>query len=121
MRIAVGIIGIMLGLLVIMQSCTIMVGSDIAGDSVTSESGAVGILIGFLYFVGGAFAFGLPTVSLVMFIIAAVAGFAAASQGVFADLQIWAYGALILAVMSFFALRKARKTSGDRTPGEGSR
>ncbi|MEO3385260.1 hypothetical protein [Mesorhizobium sp. CAU 1741] len=108
MRIAIGILGLALGMLVLLQSCAISIGSDVVGDATTSEAGGVGIIMGILYFIGGAFAFGLPLVSLIVFALATLAGLTIGT-GVFADLQIWAYVALALAVLSFVAWRKGRR------------
>lgn len=118
MRIAVGILGLMAGLLVILQSCAVSVGSNMVGDAATSDAGAAGLLVGFACFIGGAFAFGLPTVSLVVFALAALAAFAAAASGEFDDLNVWGFGALILAALSFVARRKGQKAPGTPAGGE---
>ena len=118
MRMAVGILGLVVGLLAFLQSCAVYVGSDMTGDTATSEAGAVGLVVGLAYLVGGAFAFGLPTVSLVVFALAALAAFAAAASGEFADLNVWGFGALILAVLSFVARRKGQRAEGAPSGGE---
>ncbi|RVJ77343.1 hypothetical protein [Sinorhizobium medicae] len=109
MKIAIGIISIFLGLLVLLQSCTVGTASHIMGDQATSEAGAVGILVGLLYFIGGAFAFGLPAVAMVVLAFAGLLGFAAASSESFSDMMVWAVIALILAVGVFFSWRSGRK------------
>lgn len=113
MNIATGIIGIILGLLVLMQSCAVATGSSLANDQSTFDAGAIGILAGICYFIGGAFAFGLPRVAMVVFGIAAAIAFLAASQGSFQDLSFWGGVALVLAIMAFFAGRKAKPTKGE--------
>jgi hypothetical protein len=107
MKIATGIIAIMLGLLVLMQSCTIGAGSSLLGDQATADAGAVGIIAGFLLFVGGAFSFGLPMIGGIVFLAAALVAFTGIEQ--FPDLQVWAVMSFILAVMAFFAARSDRK------------
>nr|WP_319390993.1 hypothetical protein [uncultured Cohaesibacter sp.] len=109
MKIATGIIGLMLGLLVFLQSCVVTTGSSLADDQSTMQAGSVGILVGFIFFVGGAFAFALPRVSMVIFAIAGVLALIASSSGSFGDLSIWGIVALGLAVMSFFANRKKQE------------
>ncbi|MBP1885727.1 hypothetical protein [Sinorhizobium mexicanum] len=109
MKIAIGIISIFLGMLVLLQSCTVGTASEMLGDQATSEAGAVGMLVGLLYFVGGAFAFGLPVVTMVALTLAGLLGFAAASSGSFSDLTMWAVVALVLAVGAFFSWRSGRK------------
>lgn len=107
MKIATGIIAIMLGLLVLLQSCTIGAGSSLLGDQATADAGAVGIIAGFFLFVGGAFSFGLPMIGGIMFLVAALVAFTGVEQ--FPDLQVWAVLALVLAGMSLFAWRSDRK------------
>ena len=109
MKIAIGIIALLLGLFVSVQSFTVSFGSHLLQDEATSQVAAVGIFVGLLYFIGGAFAFGLPVVSMVMFAIAALLGLSAGADGDFSDLSIWGGLALVLAVLSFFAWRSGRK------------
>jgi hypothetical protein len=106
MKIATGIIGLMLGILVFMQSCVVATGSSLSEDQSTMQAGSVGILVGLIFFIGGAFAFGLPRVSMVIFTIAGLLAFIASTTGSFGDLSFWGIIALVLAVMSFFAGRK---------------
>ena len=107
MKIAVGLIAIMLSLLVMMQSCTVGTASHIVGDQTTSQAGAVGLFAGLLLVLGGAFAFGLPIVSVCMFALAGLIALAGAAE--FPDLMIWAIVAFVLAGLSFFAWRSGRK------------
>ena len=66
MKIAVGIIGIFLGLLVLMQSCAVTAGSGLLQDKATGGAGAIGMLVGLLFFIAGAFSFALPLVGTIM-------------------------------------------------------
>ena len=109
MKIAVGIISLMLGLLVMLQSCTIGTASHMLGDQTTSEAGAVGLFAGLLLFFGGAFAFGLPIVSVCLFTLAGLMALLGAAE--FPDLTIWAIIAFVLAGLSFFAWRSGKKRS----------
>jgi hypothetical protein len=109
MKIAVGIIGMFLGLLVLLQSCTVAAGSGLLQDKATSGAGAIGMLVGVLFFIAGAFSFGLPLVAAVIFAVAGLFAFLAATQGTFGDITIWGVVALVLALMAFFAWRSGRK------------
>jgi uncharacterized membrane protein HdeD (DUF308 family) len=105
LRIASGIISLVLGFAVLFQSCAVAgLGSFVAPDSTT---GAVGMLVGILLLIGGAFSFQLPKVSVVICIIAALfAGIEAMND--FPDMKVWAVLCLILAVMNFFGGRKPK-------------
>jgi hypothetical protein len=107
MKIAIGIIGLMLGLLVLLQSCTVGTASHMLGNEAGGDAGALGILAGLLLFVGGAFAFGLPIVSTVTFTLAGLIAFAGSAE--FPDLQIWGLVSLGMAAMAFFAWRSGRQ------------
>ncbi|RUU82760.1 hypothetical protein [Mesorhizobium sp. M7A.F.Ca.MR.362.00.0.0] len=107
MKIAVGIIGILLGLISMLQSCAVATGGSIAANHDLAGAGSVGVFVGLLFFVGGAFAFGLPLVSAIIFVVGSLFAFIAASS--FTDMKIWAFADLILAVMAFFAWRSARR------------
>ena len=98
MKIAIGIIGMMLGLLVTLQSCTVAGAAALGRNAEATQAGQVGIIIGFLFVLGGAFGFGLPLVAGILFIVAAL--FAFGNTGVFTDMGYWAGAAAILAAMS---------------------
>ena len=61
-----------------------------------------------------AFVWGLPFISMILYIIAAIVAFATAAMG-FPDMNIWGVILLVLAVLSFFGWREKRKK---RTPVE---
>lgn len=109
MRIAVLIIGLILMVLVGMQSCAVMVGGEITSDTDTSEGGAVGILVAFLFLLGSALVMGFPRVSMVLFILASLLGFAAGSTTDFSDMIFWGVVGAGLAIMSFFGSRELAK------------
>ncbi|MCV6574359.1 MAG: hypothetical protein OIF58_01350 [Cohaesibacter sp.] len=106
MKIATGIIGLMLGLLVFLQSCVVTAGSNLANDQSTMQAGSVGILVGLVFFIGGAFAFALPKAAMVIFALASGLAFLASMTGSFGDMNVWGFAAMILATMSFFSSRK---------------
>lgn len=109
MRIAVLIIGLGLVMIIGFQSCTVMVGSEMAQDDATSGAGAVGILMALLFLLGAAFAMGVPKASMVLFAIAALLGFGMGSSSEFSDLTIWGSVSLVLAILSYFGSREKRK------------
>ncbi|MDA5637886.1 MULTISPECIES: hypothetical protein [Agrobacterium] len=109
MKIAVGIMGLFLGLLVLLQSCAVTAGSGLLNDQATGSAGAVGMLTGVLLVIGGAFSFGLPLVGAIIFFVSALMAFIASSQGSFGDMSVWGVIALLLAVMGFFTWRSAKR------------
>ncbi|MBB3399709.1 hypothetical protein [Rhizobium sp. BK060] len=109
MKIAIGIIGIFLGMLVLFQSCAVTAGSGLLNDQATGGAAAIGMFVGILFFFAGAFAFGLPLVAAIIFAIASLLGFLASAQGSFGDIAIWAFIALGLAVMAFFTWRSGKR------------
>ncbi len=109
MKIAVGIIGLFLGLLVLLQSCAVTAGSGLLNDQATGSAGAVGMLTGVLLVIGGAFSFGLPLVGAIIFFVSALMAFIASSQGSFGDMSVWGVIALLLGVMGFFTWRSAKR------------
>lgn len=114
MRIAVRIIGLVVGLLVMLQSCAVSTGGALADNKAFSEGGSVGLLVALLYILGGAFAFGLPLVAVACFALAGLLGLMVGMQGVFQDMTVWGIGALILALLAFFS--RTRKAQPPRLP-----
>lgn len=75
-----------------------MVGSELVSDAALSEAAAAGMGVGFVFPIDGAFAFGLPTVSLAIFALVALTAFGAYDMAsVFEDMAVWALVALVLA------------------------
>jgi hypothetical protein len=107
MKIATGIIAMLLGLIVLLQSCTVGTASHLVGNQASSDAGAAGIGAGFLIFVGGAFAFALPLVSVFVFAAAGLLALTGAAD--FPDLQIWAIISGILAGMAVIGWSSDRK------------
>lgn len=108
MKIATGIIAMLLGMLVLLQSCTVGTASHMIGDKASSDAGGIGLIAGFLIFVGGAFAFGLPFVSVIVFTLAGLLALMGAAE--FPDLRVWAIACFVFATMAFFAWRAGRKS-----------
>jgi len=116
LRIAIGIISLVLMLVIGLQSIAISVGNSITGNEQTSTAAGYGILVAFLYLVGGAFSFKLPRVSMVVFILAALLGLPGSSD--FKDLRIWGIVSLILAVLCYFTGRKKKAKKEQDQPSE---
>lgn len=106
MKIASGIISLLLGFVVLFQSCAVAgLGSIVAPESGT---GAIGMLLGVLLMISGAFSFQLPKVSTVLCVISALLALMEAMND-FPDMKFWAVVCLGLAVMNFFAARRPKK------------
>jgi hypothetical protein len=103
MRIAVMVISLILGLFVFLQSCVASVASDVSN---TEDSTAAGVLVPFLWLLGGAFVLRHPKVSTVMFAIAAAFALLVATSSIYEDMYVWSVVSAVLAVMSFFGHRQ---------------
>lgn len=124
MRIAVLIISLCLVAVIGLQSCAVygLTGATLKlGEIVpqteglddaskTQESAAIGVVVAFLFLLGRAFIMGAPTVSITLFSVAALLGFASSSA--FPDLQVWGGIALALAVMSLLGRQEAARKKG---------
>jgi hypothetical protein len=108
MKIASGIISLVFGAIILLQSVLVGVGGTVIGEEAASQGGSVGIVVALLFIIGGAFAFGLPKVAMIFSIIACIFGIAVGSTTTFKDMTIWGVLALIIAVMEYFAGRKKK-------------
>lgn len=117
MKIAVGIIGIFFSLVALLQSCTITGLSSLADNAQVGAAGSMGMLVSLLMFAGGAFAFGIPVVARVLFVLGFLLSLFAKKD--FPDMMIWGWLSLALAVLlSFGAKAKgSEKSSGSRASG----
>lgn len=107
MRIAVLILGLLLGLLMFLQTLFVYGLSDALNDEASAQASAIGVVMALLWLVACAFVLPFPLVSVVAFAIAGLFGFAA--SGEFPDLAIWGGVSVVLAVMSIFGWRGKRK------------
>lgn len=115
MKIAVGIIGIVLGLLALLQSCVATMAGGMTEKPELVEAASLGLGAAIFTFIAGAFAFGLPLVAAIIFVFAALLAFAAA--GPFPDMGVWGTVDIILAAMALFAWyrqRKAKQTAASK-------
>ncbi len=111
MRVATTILSLALMLVVGAQSCAVTVGGVVFQDEAVTTDATFGILVAFLFLVGGAFAFGLPIVSLIVFVVAGLLALLVGTTSEFTDLAIWGVVSFVLAVLSFFGMREKRRRS----------
>jgi hypothetical protein len=103
------ILSLVLMLVVGAQSCAVSVGDEMLGEKAATQGGPIGLIIAFLFLLGGAFALVFPLVSLAAFVLAGLLGLAGEGTTSFGDLTVWGVVSLILAVFSFFGWREKRK------------
>jgi hypothetical protein len=115
MKIASGILSLILGLMISLQSCAVGIGGSILDEESATQGGSVGFFVALLFFIGGAFSFALPKVSMVVMIIAGFLGIAAGSTTVYSDMTVWGVVALILAVLNYFGSREKKKKEDTTT------
>jgi hypothetical protein len=113
-RIAVTILSLGLMLVIGFQSCAATIGGSMGQDQSTSNAGAMGFVVVFLFLIAGAFAMSFPIVSVVAFLLAGTIALAAGFSSDFADLTIWGFVALGLAVMSYFGHREKQRRRAEQ-------
>jgi len=116
MRVAVLIIGLLLGLAMFLQTLIVFAGSSATEQEDLAGSAAIGVLMAVLWLIACALVIGFPMVSVVLFAIAGIFGLLAASTSEFTDLYMWAVVSFALALMSWFGWRGKRKA--DRKQAE---
>jgi hypothetical protein len=114
MRLATTIISLVLMLGVGFQSCAVTVGAALGEDEQLAGGAAVGLLVAFLFLIGGAFAMAYPVVSLASFSLAGTVALAAGVATEFSDMTVWAFVSFVLAAMSFFGIREKWKQAQDQ-------
>jgi membrane protein implicated in regulation of membrane protease activity len=103
------ILGLILMVIVGLQSCAVSFGGSLGNRQGMEEGGSVGLPIALLFLVGAAFALVFLLVSLLSFLVAGLLGLAAGATIPFTDLTIWGVVSLVLAVLSFFGWREKRR------------
>src|SRR5918911_5018186 len=87
LRIATAIIALALMLVVGFQSCAASFGANLSHDQSASDAAGAGFIVAFLFLLGGAFAYGVPIVSVVAFLLAASIAWIAGYTSDFRDLR----------------------------------
>ncbi len=111
MRIAVMVIGLILGAIMFVQTFLVNTLSQ-AGGSQTEASevaGAMGLAMSLLWLLACALVIPFPLVSTALFLLSAVVGFGFA--GAFPDLAYWGAAALLLATFSVFGWSGKRRSA----------
>jgi hypothetical protein len=103
------ILSLILMLVVGAQSCAVSLGDAALNTKAAEQGGPIGLVMAFLFLVGGSFALVFPLVSLVAFVLSRILGLAGGASTSFGDLTIWGVVSLILAVFSYFGWREKRK------------
>jgi phosphate/sulfate permease len=114
MRIAVLIIGLLLGLLVFLQSMVVNVGSGIAKNDNLENAAAAGVFLAFFWLIASALVIPFPLASAILFVLGGIMGMIAAGNSEFDDLWIWGCVSFVLAIMSFFGWRGKRKDAREK-------
>ncbi len=96
MKISLGTIGIGLSILVLLQ---FLIFDEAAGEGF-SQPRSIGIVVSILVFAAGTFAFWLPRVGGLIFVVSAFLAFSVSSD--FPDMAFWGSASLILGTLSGF-------------------
>lgn len=115
MKIAVGIIGLVLSMISLLQSCLLVGASNLAKDEVVLQASSLGMLTALLMFFGAAFAFGLPRIAQVLFGLGFLVSIPARDE--YPDMWVWGIACVILGGLLFFA---TPRKSNDPRNGKGA-
>jgi hypothetical protein len=109
MRIAVTIISLVLMLIIGFQSFAAYGLGSVVKHEAAAASGAAGLAVSFLYLLGGAFALGVPVLSVIALLLAGLFARVIAGDGLHKDMYIWGWIAWMLAGLEFVSILRARK------------
>lgn len=108
MRIATLIIGLLVGLLLVLQSFTVGIFSDTTViDDATATAGGAGLFMALIWLLASALVVPFPLASFILFLISAPIGMFTPT-GEFEDLRFHGFVAALLAIMAFGMARKAQ-------------
>lgn len=96
MKIATGIIGLVLMVIIAIQSILVDIGGSITHNTGYSQGGSVGIFVALLFLIAGAFAFSKSFVSMIVFFLAFILGVAVGATTGYTDMTIWGVVSIIL-------------------------
>jgi hypothetical protein len=114
-RVAVMILSLVLMLVVGAQSCFGVLAGGITQNQGIAQGSSVGVLVAFLFLLGGALALPVPTVSMAIFLIAGIFGLFAGATTPFHDLSIWGAIAFVLAFLSYLGRGRRPGNPRDRS------
>lgn len=115
MRVAVLILGLVLGAVMLFQSVLVAGFSGIAGQEATNTASGGGIIMALLWLIGVALVIPVPLVSVIAFVLAGLIGFASAAN--FPDLAAWGGVSIVLAALSqigWFTKRRGERQQASR-------
>jgi hypothetical protein len=108
MRVAVLIIGLLLGLALFLQTLIVYAASSASEQDDLAASAAIGVLMAVMWLVACALVLGFPMASVVIFALAGVFGLLSAGTAEFHDLYVWGGISFVLALLSWFGWRGKR-------------
>lgn len=106
MRIATLIVGLLVGLMLVLQSMALGVFS--AEGSTNSEAAGAGLIMALLWLLASALVIGFPRASMVLYGLSALIGLFTPT-GDFADLRFHGFVAVVLTIMAFFGWRGKKR------------
>ena len=113
MRIATLIVGLLLGLLLTVQTFAAMAVSGLNDDSATATAAAAGIVMMLLWLFGSALVIPFPMASIGLFGIAAAIGLLVPT-GDFSDIRMHGIFAAVLMIMAGLGYRAKKKEDADK-------
>ena len=105
MRIASGIISIIVALIILFQSFSASIVGNLVDESL-AVAGAGGLWIAILLIFAGAFAFKLPRVAAYFSVIAALMSFPLAENSTYKDLYVWGGIALLVTIFNYIESKR---------------
>jgi hypothetical protein len=116
MRIAVLILGLVLGVIMFFQTFLVTSLSGLSKTpGATYSAGSIGLVMAVLWLIGVALVIPVPLVSVVAFVLAGILGYANSTH--FSDLAVWGGASIILAVLSligWFTKRRGTRRQEER-------
>jgi uncharacterized membrane protein len=108
MRIAVLIIGLLLGAIMFFQSLAVTALGDAANTDDDGAAGSIGVFMALLWLVACAIVVPFPRIAMALFLVAGVFGIGGGAGTDYSDLYIWGVISLVLAVFSYLGYRGKR-------------
>lgn len=116
MRIAVAVIGALLGLGVGVQSCVVGVGGAAFEQQSSADAGTAGVFVAFLMLVAAGLVYGLPRIAAGILAFGGLIGLIAGIGSDFTDLGIWGGVSLVLAAGAVAGHFEKRRKAANAPP-----